>query len=187
MHIRKIHPQDFPQIVDHLKRLSPEDRSFRFASSNVSDHWIESYVASIRPDDVVLGGYDQDVLVGVVHVAFGHDVAEIGISVDREWRAKGLGSDLFGRAIRWARNRRAARLYTLCQSNNRSMLALAHKLGMSVHRESGTAEAFLPLEPPDILTVTDQMGTEITTVVDDWAAVVRSCHVLLMDSVPWRP
>ena len=178
MHIRKIHNREISLLADHLKRLSAEDRGFRFAANHVSDDWIDRYTASIRPNDVVLGAFDGDQLVGAVHVAFADDLAEIGVSVDSGWRARGVGADLFNRAIGWARNRRAKKLYTLCQSNNRSMLALANRLGMTIHRESGTAEAFLPLDPPDLATVSEQVGTEWTTVVDDWVAVVRSCHSL---------
>lgn len=178
MLIRNLFAHERPLFLDHLKRLPPEDRRFRFAHPKVSDDWIATYVAGIAADDLVLAGFDGDRLVGAVHVAFGGDVAELGISVDADCRGRGMGAELLARAIRWARNRRAGRLYTLCQADNRAMMVLAGKAGMAIHRDSGTAEAFLPLAPPDFLTVSDEVAIGLHVALRDWAELARACRAL---------
>jgi RimJ/RimL family protein N-acetyltransferase len=172
---RKLLQSERSLFAEHLKRLSKADRSFRFAHAGMSDELIDRYVAGIAADDLIMGCFDDERLVGAVHVAFAEDVAELGISVETEYRTRGFGAELTRRAVRWTRNRRAKRLYTLCQSNNRSMLALAHKLGMTIHHESGTAEAYLPLDPPDFVTVGDEFSSNVDVMVSDWVGMVRSC------------
>lgn len=182
MPIRKLLTHERPLFVGHLKRLTPSDRRFRFAHAHVSDDVIDRYVAGIDVDDLILGCFTDEHLVGAAHVAFAGDLAEVGVSVDPEHRAKGIGAELFQRAARWARNRHAERLYTLCQSDNRAMMALAAKLGMTIHRESGTAEAFLVLAPPDLLTVSDELSVGMHTVFRDWADVMRTCRGVWLPS-----
>ncbi|MBC7907069.1 MAG: GNAT family N-acetyltransferase [Rhodospirillaceae bacterium] len=176
MLIRKLLTHERPLFVAHLKRLTPSDRQFRFAHAHVSDDVIDRYVAGIAMDDLILGCFADDQLAGAAHVAFAGDLAEVGVSVDPDHRAQGIGAELFRRASRWARNRHAERLYTLCQTDNRAMIALAVKLGMVIHRESGTAEAFLALAPPDLLTVSDEVSVGMNTVFRDWADVMRTCR-----------
>ena len=184
MLIRKLHVHERLLFADHLKRLPPDDRQFRFAHAHVTDEVIDRYVANIGADDLILGCFVDDRLVGGVHVAFAEDIAEAGVSVDPDQRGNGVGAELFRRASLWARNRRAQKLYTLCQADNRAMVALAHKLGMTVHRESGTAEGFLALDPPDLLTVSDELSVGVHTMLNDWANLVRTCHGVLRVP-PW--
>lgn len=176
MLIRKLHTHERPLFAAHLKRLPATDRQFRFARANVDDGAIDRYVGDIAAEDLILGCLMDDRLVGGVHVAFADDMAEIGLSVDHDRRAQGVGAELFLRASLWARNRRARKLYTLCQADNRAMMALAVKLGMIVHRESGTAEAFLPLAPPDLLTVSDELSVGMHSVWSEWADLMRTCR-----------
>lgn len=182
MLVRKLLIHERPLFVEHLKRLTPNDRQFRFAQAHVSNDTIDRYVAGIAADDLILGSFIDENLVGAAHVAFAGDLAEVGVSVDPDHRTEGIGAELFQRAARWARNRRAGRLYTLCQSDNRSMMALATKLGMTIHRESGTAEAFLALAPPDLLTVSDELSVGMHTVIRDWADIMRTCQGVWLPS-----
>lgn len=173
MLIRKLLSWERPLFAAHLKRLAGQDRAFRFAHPKVDDSWIDRYVASIAPDDLIIGAFDEDALIGAVHVALAQEVAEIGVSVDPGHRGKGLGAELFQRATRWARNRRAQKLYTLCQADNLGMMALARRQGMTIHRDLGTAEAFLPLDPPDMISVTDEMSAGFETALHGWSRTCR--------------
>lgn len=179
MLIRKLHLHERPLFAEHLKRLPPDDRQFRFSHARVTDEHIDGYVARIAPDDLILGCILDDRLVGGVHLAFADDIAEVGLSVDPDRRALGIGAELFRRASHWARNRRAQKLYTLCQADNRAMMALATKLGMTIHRESGTAEAFLALDPPNLVTVSDEVSVGMHTVWTEWADLMRTCQGVL--------
>lgn len=179
MLIRKLHLHERPLFAVHLKRLPPQDRQFRFARASVDDEAIDTYVQSVAAGDMVLGCFLDDRLVGGAHLAFADDLAEVGLSVDPDTRAQGVGAELFRRASHWARNRRVQKLYTLCQADNRAMLALAVKLGMKVHRESGTAEAFLALDPPDLLTMSDELSVGMQTVWAEWSDWMRTCRGVL--------
>jgi len=184
MLIRKLQPHERPLFADHLKRLPPNDRQFRFAHAHVTDEEIDRYVTNIGPEDVVLGCFVDDRLVGGVHVAIAGDIAEVGVSVDPDMRSNGIGAELFRRASRWARNRRAQKLYTLCQADNRAMVALARKLGMTIHLASSTAEGYLALDPPDLLTMSDELSVGMHAVLNDWADLVRTCQGVLRVP-PW--
>lgn len=175
MLIRRLHPRERPLFAAHLKRLSDDDRRFRFAHAVVTDARIDAYVEGIADGDVVLGGFDDDRLVGAVHVGLGDGAAEIGVSVDSDRRGCGIGAELVTHAVHWARNRGAVRLYTLCLADNRAMAALARRQGMEIRSESGTAEAYLPLPPPDLVSVTDEVGCGMQSALSDWADLVQSC------------
>lgn len=184
MLIRKLQLHERPLFAEHLKRLPANDRQFRFAHARVTDDVIDRYVATIGDGDLILGCFVDDRLVAGVHVAFAEDIAEVGVSVDADQRTLGVGAELFRRASHWARNRRARKLYTLCQADNRAMVALATKLGMTIHRDSGTAEGFLALDPPDLVTVSDELSVGMHTMFVDWADLMRTCRGVLM-APPW--
>ncbi len=179
MLIRRLFPHERSLFAAHLKRLSGDDRRFRFADAVVSDARIDAYVAGIADDDIVLGGFVAGAVAGAVHVGLADGLAEIGVSVEAAHRGRGLGGALFTHAVRWARNRGAVRLYTLCQADNRAMAALARRQGMDIHHESGTAEAYLPLAPPDLVTVSDEVGCGVQSALHAWAEGMRACRL------PW--
>ncbi|WP_155801493.1 GNAT family N-acetyltransferase [Magnetospirillum molischianum] len=171
MLIRRLPPHERSSYADHLKRLCSDDRHLRFARAGVSDEWLDSYVATIPEDGLILVGMQRNQVIAAAHVAFDSDngVAEVGLSVDAEHRSGGLGSELLNQAVVFARNRRAERLYTLCLSDNRSMVALARRAGMDIQFSQGEAEAHLPLPPPDPLTVSQEMSAGLFAVFRDWA------------------
>ena len=183
MLIRKLHAHERSLYADHLKRLPERDRRLRFASSGASETWIDSYVAGIKDDDLILAVVENDKVVGAVHVAINGAVAEIGISVDSDHRAGGVGAELLTQAIAFARNRRAEKLYTLCLSENRSMVALARRSGMELHCDSGEAEAFLDLPPPDPLTVSQEVQTGLFALFHDWAEMADAYGDALVNAL----
>jgi GNAT superfamily N-acetyltransferase len=183
MLIRKLYAHERSLYADHLKRLPDNDRRLRFASSCATEAWVESYVAGIREDDLILAVVEHDKVVGAVHVAINGAVAEIGISVDADHRTGGMGSELLAQAVAFARNRRAEKLYTLCLSENRSMVALARRSGMELHCDSGEAEAFLDLPPPDSLTVSREVQTGLFAMFHDWAEMADAYGEALVSGI----
>jgi GNAT superfamily N-acetyltransferase len=180
MLIRRLYAHERPAYAAHLKRLSPEDRRLRFARSGVADQVIDEYVATIGMNDLILAAFAGDELVGAAHVGLGGSLAEVGVSVDQRYRTDGIGSKLLRQATSFARNRRAEKLYTLCLSDNRSMVALARRTGMQVHYQGGEAEAFLDLPPPDPMTVSEEISTGLFTVFHDWAEMMDSYSTMLV-------
>ncbi|ARJ67101.1 histone acetyltransferase [Magnetospirillum sp. ME-1] len=187
MLIRRLYLHERPAYAAHLKRLSAEDRRLRFARSGVGDQVIEDYVAAIAVGDLILAAFAGDDLVGAAHVALTGSLAEVGVSVDEGHRTDGIGSKLLRQAAAFARNRRAEKLYTLCLSDNRSMVALARRSGMQVHFEGGEAEAFLDLPPPDPVTVSEEISTGLFAVFHDWAEMMDSYSTMLVGNSAVEP
>ncbi len=169
MLIRKLHNTELELYADHLKRLTPYDRSSRFSEASVSNELIDKYVAGISEDDLLMGAFVGDVMVGAVHVGLGGGTAEIGISIETEFRGQHLGNELMEHAVQWSRNRHAERLYTMCSDSNQPMQALARSTGMSITHDHGTAEAVMDLAPPDVMSYTDEIVADVQEVWHDWA------------------
>ncbi len=184
MQIRRLYAHERPLYAEHLKRLAENDRRLRFARGGVTDGWIDTHVAGIAEDDLVLGAVERDRVIGAAHVALSGELAEVGVSVDSDNRTGGIGSDLLRQAVTFARNRRAEKLYTLCLSDNRSMVALARRSGMVVHYQGSEAEAYLDLPPPDSVTVGQEVSIGLFAVFHDWAEVMDSYSEVLVNAMP---
>ena len=184
MQIRRLYAHERPFYAEHLKRLESNDRRLRFANGGVSDAWIDAHVAGITETDLILAALERDRVVGAAHVAFSGALAEVGVSVDCGHRTGGIGSDLLRQAVAFARNRRAEKLYTLCLSENGSMVALARRTGMAVHYQGSEAEAYLDLPPPDSASVGQEMSIGLFAVFHDWAEVMDSTHAALVEAMP---
>ncbi len=184
MLIRRLYAHERRLYADHLKRLEGDDRRLRFARGGVSDGWIDDHVAGISSGDLILAALDDDRVVGAAHLALGTTVAEVGVSVDADHRTGGIGSSLLTQAVAFARNRRAEKLYTLCLSDNRSMVALARRTGMAVRFQGGESEAFLDLPPPDPTTVTQEISTGLFAVFHDWAELMDCYSEAMVNAVP---
>lgn len=133
-------------LLVHFAALLPEDRRMRFGNS-LSDAAVASYVEAIDLErDALFGVYDDRLaLVGVAHVAFAGDQAELGISVLDAHRGRGVGTALFARAAEHARNRFVSRLFMHCLGENQAIIRIARRAGMDIVTEAGDAEAHLSL------------------------------------------
>ncbi|CAA7612627.1 GNAT family N-acetyltransferase [Magnetospirillum sp. SS-4] len=184
MLIRRLYAHERRLYADHLKRLSDSDRRLRFAGGGMTDARIDAHVAGIDGDALILAALDGEMVVGAAHVSIAGAVAEVGVSVDSGHRTGGTGSDLLRQAVAFARNRRAEKLYTLCLSDNRAMMALARRTGMTLHADGGEAEAFLDLPPPDAATLCREASTGLFAVFHDWAELVEAYGEALSQSLP---
>ncbi|HEX4878783.1 MAG TPA: GNAT family N-acetyltransferase [Limnobacter sp.] len=145
-----------PLILAHLLALSEEDRRLRFSYA-LGDAAIAKYVSSLNFErDSVFGIFGRDdALLGVVHLGVlnpGNDNggprgAELGISLASDMRGHGLGTLLFQRALRRARNEGVEMLFIYTLLENEAMLRIAYKLGMRVSNADGQCEAHLKVQP----------------------------------------
>ena len=145
-----------PLILAHLLALNETDRRLRFSYA-LGDAAIAKYTASIDFErDSVFGIFGRDeVLLGVVHLAELNQPkdstapkgAELGLSLDANMRGHGLGTLLFQRALRRARNEGIEMLFIYTLMDNEAMLRIAHKLNMRVSNADGQCEAHLRVEP----------------------------------------
>jgi GNAT superfamily N-acetyltransferase len=162
--IKELSERDRRRLLNHFLALEAEDRLLRFGSV-LPDESITRYVQRLDfGRDTVFGVYDDNLrLLGVGHLAFAprealpvvggatvkERVAEFGVSVAASARGMGIGSKLFERAAIHCRNEDVDTLYMHCLSSNQTMIHIARKAGMEIHREYGEADAFLKLLPAD--------------------------------------
>ena len=156
-----------PKLREHFLRLDGEDVRLRFGSQ-LQEASILAYVDRIDFDnDAVLGVHDADLgLVGVAHVAFGDDCAEMGISVLPTGRGAGIGSALFVRGVEHARNRFVYRLFMHCLAENAAMMHIARKSGMKIVVDTGEADAFLHLPPADAASLAGELVGQRLAIFD---------------------
>ena len=116
-------------------------------------------------------------LVGVGHLAFAprsedddvtdkDTIAEFGVSVSKTARGKGVGAKLFERGAIHCRNADVDTLYMHCLSSNQTMIHIAKKAGMEIHREYGEADAYLKLVPADAVSVLREAVQEQVASID---------------------
>jgi GNAT superfamily N-acetyltransferase len=137
-HIRRLWRSDLPAFKAHLHRLDQDtlyNRFGGFASGAFLDDYAET---CLRDGSVIYGYFDQDLIhgAGELRWAPGTAEAEAALSVEKDWRRQGIGSELFAHVIRAARNRSIKSLSILCLPNNQNMLALARKFEAVLRFES---------------------------------------------------
>lgn len=86
--------------------------------------------------------------LGVVHIATSDTTVEFGITVDRDHRGQGIGSQLIEQALIWARNRGYQELFMHCLGWNKPIQHLCRKHGLQVRDSYGDYEVTVRLEPP---------------------------------------
>ncbi|SDV48350.1 GNAT family N-acetyltransferase [Chitinasiproducens palmae] len=170
--VRELSSADRDALRTHFLALANDDRLLRFGQT-ASDAVIEAYVAGIDFErDTVFGVYgDALQLIGVGHLGYLNTdgekrTAEFGVSVLAEGRGKGIGSALFERAAMRGRNTGVTTLYMHCLSRNATMMHIATKAGMKIHREYGEADAYLTLPPADSVSFLTEMRQEQAALFD---------------------
>nr|WP_148415641.1 GNAT family N-acetyltransferase [Noviherbaspirillum massiliense] len=162
--VKELSERDRRRLLMHFLQLDPDDRLLRFGSM-LSDDLVTQYVQRLDfSRDSIFGVYSPRFeLVGVGHLAFAprdaipevgaatskERLGELGISVLAKARGKGIGSRLFERAAIHCRNADVDTLYMHCLATNRTMIHIAKKAGMEIHRMHGEADAYLKLVPAD--------------------------------------
>lgn len=160
--VKELSERDRRRLLMHFLALDDSDRLLRFGSV-LPDELITRYVQMLDfSRDKLFGVYDDNLrLVGVGHLGFApreampllsdatlkERIAEFGVSVSASARGMGVGSRLFERAAIHCRNEDVDTLYMHCLSSNQTMIHIAKKAGMEIHRDYGEADAYLKLTP----------------------------------------
>jgi RimJ/RimL family protein N-acetyltransferase len=140
---------DRDALAAHFLALDADDRRLRFGApiSDYAIHQLEERIDFER--DELFGIADDELrLIGVVHVAFYPDKAELGLSVLPAARGLGVGNALFERAVMHLTNRGVREVFVHCLSENGAMMHLAAKHGMRVARDGPETDAYLALPRP---------------------------------------
>lgn len=146
---RKLSVLDAPKIVKHLTALEGEDRRLRFGGT-VSDDYIKDYVVKSFDTDSKWFGVDHidGHLVAACHAAINNSEAELGCSVDPDFRNQGLAQFMFDRAVTWLRTRGINEVFMHCLTENAAMRHIAKKNSMAVVSSYGESDAKVHIEPP---------------------------------------
>jgi GNAT superfamily N-acetyltransferase len=198
--VKALGERDRRRMLRHFLSLERPDRILRFGSF-MGDEQITKYVNGIDfGRDMVFGVYNRAFrLAAVGHLAFSprqpssdgvtekDRVAEFGVSVLKSARGMGIGSKLFERAAIVCRNQDVDTLYMHCLSSNQTMMHIAKKAGMEIHRDYGEADAYLKLGPANPASVLQEaMQEQLATLDYALKANVRRATKLL-DRFPRRP
>lgn len=173
--IRRLWKADGPAYRDHLLRLDLETRRDRFASM-MSDGAVADYARrAITAKGFIFGGFVNGELRGVAELRPGPDggepQAEAAFSVEKTYRRQGIGTALFERLARTARNRGVRRVQVRCLPHNRAMQGLARKVGAEVRRNGYDAEGYLTL---DLLTPFSLWRETLDEAIDLGVAALNS-------------
>jgi len=165
--VKQLSARSREALLAHFLALAPEDHRLRFGTS-MTPRAIAEYVERIDFErDAVFGVFDDELrLVGVAHVARQEDGAELGVSVVPSERGKGAGGALFERAHAYARNQLLRQLFMHCLTENKAMMHLARKAGMTIASEAGEADAYLELPPADAATIAQELLQERVALLD---------------------
>ncbi|MCC3303980.1 GNAT family N-acetyltransferase [Sneathiella sp. HT1-7] len=146
---RELRPMEHYMLQDHLIRLSPETRAWRFGGP-VSERIIVNYARNEgQPMPIICGAFIGDTLRGVVELRFDRDkprhTAELAISVEDDWQDIGIGTRLMALALRCARDNGIARLEVNFLPHNAAMRRLAWKFGASFSHQTGLTKGIFSL------------------------------------------
>ena len=180
--IRRLWPTETDRFRDHLLRLDKDSRRLRFAHA-VSDAFIEDYASRMTEYGSLVYGHVVDGKVrGAAELrrlgdAWGEE-AEAAFSVEKAYQDHGVGSDLMGRVVRAARNRRVRRLYMSCLAENAKMQMIAKKHEAVLRFEYGEVIGEILPETPDYFSMVaeaaeDRVGFMIA-VLDLQSRMVRA-------------
>lgn len=164
MAVRKLSILDKDKLISHLKSLQGEERRLRFGGA-VTDDYIVKYVEqTCGVSDNKWFGVDHidGHLVAACHTAIIGDAAELGCSVDSEYRGLGYAQDMFDRAVTWLRAKGITDVCMHCLAENSIMKHIARKNDMAVVTEGGESDANVHLQPPTpMVIVADQYADRI--------------------------
>lgn len=146
---RKLNILDKQKLTYHLQKLQGEDRRLRFGMV-VTDQYIEQYVnRTINDVDSKWFGVDHinGSIVAACHVAIVDELAELGCSVDSDYRGHGYAQEMFDRAVTWLKTKGVYDVCMHCLAENAIMKHIARKNEMAVVTEYGESDANVHLTP----------------------------------------
>jgi GNAT superfamily N-acetyltransferase len=162
--IRRLWPTETDKFRDHLLRLDKDSRRLRFAHS-VSDAFVEDYASRMSEYGSLVYGHVVDGKVrGAAELrrlgdGWGEE-AEAAFSVEKAYQDNGVGSDLMGRVVRAARNRRVRRLYMSCLAENAKMQVIAKKHEAVLRFEYGEVIGEILPETPNYFSILQEAAED---------------------------
>ena len=157
--VRRLLPADSSALIEHLLRLSAQDRRLRFFGA-VSDDFIRRHGERIDwRHKILLACFIDGTLRGVAEMALlptDPVSVEVALTVEQPYQDQGIGSELLRRVIVLARNRFVHTLHLICLPENLRMQRVARKHGARLTIRDGAAEGRIRAPWPDAFTWTEE-------------------------------
>ncbi|WP_162683307.1 GNAT family N-acetyltransferase [Rhodobacteraceae bacterium DSL-40] len=154
--LREVLRSDVPEIIEHLRALDAEDRRMRFCASVNDGHVVRHAEELLERSSFALAAHDGPLWSGPFHrpgpiralAEFSvHGLAaEIGISVDKSLRRRGVATYLIQTSARLLQQRGVKRIVAYTMAENRSFLTLARKAGAEIVRDASEVEVFFDVD-----------------------------------------
>lgn len=167
--IRPILPHDAILLREHLLRLDRDSRALRFCH-RMSDEAIADYVAGIDwLTALLLGHYEHGALRAVGELRWSApalpEMAELAVSVEKNWQNHGIGSDLVRRLAVMAQNRGICRLSMVYLTANARMRAIVRHFDGATHFQGDEVQVDVELARPNHLTWISEMFDHAGSIV----------------------
>lgn len=162
--VRRLYQPDLPLFRDHLLRLDADTRYNRFGLQ-VTDTYLSDYAElCFEPGTITYGYFEDGMIRGAAELRLypakddpNRKEAEAAFSVERDWRRRGIGTEMMGQIVLVARNRQVKTLTIFCLRRNKAMLALARKFEADLKFEMNDVTGHLEARPPTALSLWREM------------------------------
>ncbi|MFT6775530.1 MAG: GNAT superfamily N-acetyltransferase [Paracoccaceae bacterium] len=147
--IRTVWPLERARLAAHLRRLGPDDLRLRFHGM-ISDASIDAHVDdAFGPDRHVYGWFLNHDLRGAVELSppAGDDI-EAAITLERDWRGRGIARALLLRAMHRSAAAGARHLIVHTTRDNPAMVRLARAVGASIEGHGGDIDGSIDTPAP---------------------------------------
>ena len=169
---------DIYQLSDyatHLKSLTEEDKRSRFGF-NITDYAIDQLILKMiyHPAEHELWvAYDREDVVGFGHMALNSDDSwELAVSVDSKHQRKGIGDNLIGEMLAWAKFHRISEVFMHCIEENKVIQHLAKKHKLETReRGHGQRTAAIDVPLPNLIEVNSQLMKEQSDIIQEISAL----------------
>jgi RimJ/RimL family protein N-acetyltransferase len=158
--IRRLWPAERDLFTAHLLRLDAVTRRERFGTA-VNDDFLVNYAATtFGVGGLVYAYIEEGEVRGAAELRGLEDIVtqtgEAAFSVEKAWRRRGLGEQLFSRLITAGRNRGIRTLYMTCLPENAAMRRLARKFEADLVGGYNDVEGSIATGAPTPFTILDE-------------------------------
>jgi GNAT superfamily N-acetyltransferase len=169
---------------EHLKALPEHDNISRFGI-RASNYSIDQLILNIlyRPDDHILWvAREGSHPLGWGHLARDGNDWELAVSVNHDQQNKGIGSQLIGEMLEWAKVHEVREVYMNCIESNKTIQHLAGKHNLKTRtRGAGERTAAIAIPTPSPVDVNSQKWKEHMKIMEEYTHLRQRLTSLWVD------